>query len=130
MSALTIEDAKFVIKHWRLTAHHQEAAMLILEKFEGLQKEAGRLLDEIERLQPPTDSRGIIPVGEHVKALGEKDREIGELRRQVKTLEFRLSAQTLYGATAPKDRLGAAQQAARNIENREGQVFLDNGGQG
>jgi len=96
MTDLTLEDAEFIIKHWRLTAYHEEAAKLALYKLLGLQKETEKLLEEIERLQPPVDSRDIIPVGDHIRMRDEKDAEIRGLRQKIGELERKLAAHTLY----------------------------------
>jgi len=92
MSQLSLLDAEFVVQHWRLTAHHEEAAKLILDKFHGLQKEAEEMLEEIERLQPPIDSTNIIPVGEYVKMYKEKDAVINNLYQQISDLQRKLAA--------------------------------------
>lgn len=116
---LTVEDAEFVIKHWKLTAHHRVAAELILGNFLGLQKECERLLEENERLQPPADSRHIIPVGDHLREISARDRTISELRQENAKLQRKCAAQTLYGTTEPKDRISASANAAANIDKSE-----------
>lgn len=99
---MTVEDAEFVIKHWPLTAHHRKAAEFILRGFNEFKRECERLEKQVEQLTPPTDSRHIIPIGDHVRIVAEKDRIIGELGVEISKLQRKCAALTLYGLTEPK----------------------------
>lgn len=69
------------IERWPLFSFKKKAhAQYLARMYRSLGAECERLLDEIERLQPPIDTTGIIPVADHVRALREKDLELSELR--------------------------------------------------
>ena len=95
---LTLPDADFVINNWALTAHHEQAARFILKGFLEMRKECERLEGRIEKLTPPEDSRHIIPVGDHIRIVNEKNAVIAGLREEVSALQRKCAAQTLYGA--------------------------------
>ncbi|MGF6764055.1 hypothetical protein P3T24_004386 [Paraburkholderia sp. GAS33] len=95
-SAITLEDAEFIINNWRLTVRHKQASRFILDKFRGLQKEAAILLDEIEQLQPPRDTSHLIPVGDYNREISVRDRTIAALRAEVADLQRKCAAHTLY----------------------------------
>ena len=99
---LTLEDAKFVINNWALTAHHKQAAEFVLRGFVEICKECERLEEQIEKLTPPVDSRHIVPVGDHIRIVNELQATASTLRAEIEALKRKCAARTLYGDTAPR----------------------------
>lgn len=120
-NVITLQKAEVIINNWHVTKFHRQASQFLLDQFHGLQGECARLMDEVERLQPPIDSTGIIPVGDHVREIKAREKIIDELRAENSCLKRRCVAATLYGATSPKDPAVASAQASFNINKTENQ---------
>jgi DNA-binding ferritin-like protein len=99
-----------IIDKWPLFGLKRKHAQHIAKQYRALGEEVSGLLEQIEKLTPPEQSTGIIPVGDHVRALKERDAIIEELQREVTSLQRKRAEDPTAAAAIAKNNIGGFQQ--------------------